>query len=100
MAAIRIYAAHVPLHRAISSDNIQVIISMVLQGLGVGVLTSLDVMTEVQAGLLAFTPISDPILKPMTVALTTASSRTLSYAADIVLSEIQQGFAALALEGG
>jgi len=93
-------AAQVPLHRSVSSDNIQVIISMVLQGLGVGVLTSLDVMTEVQAGLLAFTPISDPILKPMTVALTTASSRTLSYAADIVLSEIQQGFAALTLEGG
>jgi len=93
-------AAQVPLHRAISSDNVQMIISMVMQGVGIGVLTSLDVVTEVEAGLLAFTPISDPILKPMTVALATASSRTLSYAAEIVLGEIQQGFAALSLEGG
>jgi len=91
-------AAQVPLHRSVSSDNIQMILSMVMQTGGIGVLTSLDVITEVQAGILAFTPISDPILKPMTVALTTASSRTLSYAADIVLGEIQQGFAALALE--
>lgn len=93
-------AAQVPLHRAISSDNIQMILSMVLQGTGIGVLTSLDVMTEVASGRLAFTPISDPILKPMIVALATATSRTLSYAADIVLSEIQQGFAALALDTG
>jgi DNA-binding transcriptional LysR family regulator len=92
-------AAQVPLHRAISADNVQMIISMVMQGVGIGVLTSLDVVTEVEAGLLAFTPISDPILKPMTVALATASSRTLSYAAEIVLGEIQQGFAALSLEG-
>jgi DNA-binding transcriptional LysR family regulator len=81
--------------RAASSDNIQMITSLVLEGLGVGVLTSLDVMTEVQAGVLAFTRISDALLRPMTLALCTASARTPTYAAGIVLGEIENGFAQL-----
>jgi DNA-binding transcriptional LysR family regulator len=68
------------------------IVSLVLEGIGIGMLTSLDVVTEVKAGLLAFTPISDPILRPMTLALCTAASRPTSYAADIVLREIMNGF--------
>jgi DNA-binding transcriptional LysR family regulator len=79
--------------RAASSDNIQMITSLVLQGVGVGVLTSLDVMTEVQRGLLAFTRISDALLRPMTLALCTAAARTPTYAAGIVLGEIENGFA-------
>ena len=63
-----------------------------LQGIGIGVLTSLDVITEVQRGLLSFTKISDPILRPMTLALCTASARTPSYAAGIALQEIENGF--------
>jgi len=85
-------AAKVPVERVATSDNIQMIVSLVQQGLGVGVLTSLDVATEVAEGLVDFTRISDPILKPMTIALCTASSRTTSYAAEIVLGEIQQAF--------
>jgi DNA-binding transcriptional LysR family regulator len=87
--------AQVPLERLFASDDIQMIISMVREGLGVGVLSSLDVATEVAAGDLAFTRISDPVLKPMVIALCTAASRTPSYAADLVLGEIQQGFASL-----
>jgi len=87
-----------PLDRKASSDNIQSIISLVQQGIGVGLLTSLDVMTEVQAGQLCFTRISDPIIKPMTLALCTATSRTTSYAADIVLNEIQNGFVQLSYQ--
>jgi hypothetical protein len=34
----------------------------------------------------------------LVLALTTATSRTLSYAADLVLGEIQQGFSALAYQ--
>lgn len=78
--------------RKASSDNIQMITSLVLQGVGVGVLTSIDVMTEVQQGVLAFTRISDPLLRPMTLALCTAVARTPSYAAGIVLGEIENGF--------
>lgn len=83
------------LDRTVSSDNIQLITSLVLQGAGIGILTSLDVITEVQRGLLSFTKISDPVLRPMTLALCTATARTPSYAASIVLGEIENGFAQL-----
>ncbi|MBJ7443427.1 MAG: LysR family transcriptional regulator [Sphingobium sp.] len=82
----------VVIDRAVSSDNIQMITSLVMQGVGIGVLTSLDVITEVRRGLLSFTKISDPILRPMTLALCTASARTPSYAAGIALQEIENGF--------
>lgn len=80
------------LDKKATSNNIQMITSLVLQGIGIGILTSLDVMTEVKAGLLSFTRISDPLLRPMTLALCTASARPPSYAADIVLGEIQTAF--------
>jgi DNA-binding transcriptional LysR family regulator len=88
-------ATGVVLDKTVTSDNIQMITSLVMQGVGIGILTSLDVITEVQRGLLSFTKISDPILRPMTLALCTASSRTPSYAASIVLREIENGFAQL-----
>ncbi|MDR6509910.1 DNA-binding transcriptional LysR family regulator [Novosphingobium capsulatum] len=84
-----------PLDRKSSSDNIQMITSLVLEGVGIGLLTSLDVANEVRAGQLAFVPLTDPVLKPMTLALCTATSRATSYAADVVLQEIQNSFAAL-----
>lgn len=88
-------ATGVTLERKAASDNIQMITSLVLQGAGIGILTSLDVMTEVRRGLLNFTRISDPLLRPMTLALCTASARTPSYAAAMVLGEFENGFAQL-----
>ncbi len=85
----------VVLDKKVSSDNIQMITSLVLQGIGIGIMTSLDVITEVKRGLLSFTRISDAILRPMTLALCTASARTPSYAAGLVLSEIEHGFGQL-----
>ena len=81
--------------RAVTSDNIQMIVSLVLQGVGIGVLTSLDVITEVKRGLLGFTRISDPILRPMTLALCSSTAHTPSYAAGLVLHEIETGFGQL-----
>lgn len=85
----------VVLDRTVTSDNIQMVVSLVLQGVGIGILTSIDVVTEVKRGLLSFTRISDSILRPMTLALCTAAARTPSYAAGIVLAEIEHGFAQL-----
>ncbi len=85
----------VVLDKTVSSDNIQMITSLVLQGVGIGILTSIDVTTEVRRGLLSFTRISDSILRPMILALCTSASRTPSYAAGIVLREIENGFAQL-----
>lgn len=88
-------ATGIALDRRASSDNIETITALVLQGAGIGVLTSLDVRTEVQRGLLAFTRISDSLLRPMTLALCTATARTPSYAAAMVLGEFETGFAQL-----
>lgn len=88
-------ATGIELDRKVSSDNIQMITSLVLEGVGIGILTSIDAATEVRAGLLSFTRISDTLLRPMTLAVCTNSARTPSYAAGIVLSEIENGFAQL-----
>jgi DNA-binding transcriptional LysR family regulator len=85
----------IALDRRAASDNIQMIVSLVQQGTGIGVLTSLDVATEVQRGLLQFTRLTDPVLRPMTLALCTATARTPSHAAGIVLGELEAGFAQL-----
>jgi len=85
----------IALDRRAASDNIQMIVSLVHQGTGIGVLTSLDVATEVQRGLLQFTRLTDPVLRPMTLALCTATARTPSHAAGIVLGELEAGFARL-----
>lgn len=88
-------ATNVSLSRVASADNIQMIVSMVLEGAGIGILTSLDVLTEIENGQVEFTRFSDPLLRPMTLALCTASSRTPSHAAAMVLAELEQGFASL-----
>ena len=89
-----------PMNRAVTSDNVQMITSLVLQGAGVGILTSLDVAGEVMRGELSFTRISDSLLRPMTLALCTATSRTPSYAAAVVLSELEARFGELSLGFG
>jgi DNA-binding transcriptional LysR family regulator len=81
--------------KTVTSDNIQMITSLVLQGVGIGILTSIDVSTEVKRGLLNFTKISDTVLRPMILALSTSSARTLSYAAGVALAEVESGFSQL-----
>lgn len=88
----------IALDAKVTSDNIQMLTSLVLQGVGIGMLTSLDVMTEVRRGLLQFTRITDPILRPMTLALCTATARTPSHAAALALGEIEAGFAQLGFQ--
>lgn len=85
--------------RHVTCDNIQMIASLVAEGAGIGILTHLDVVTEVEQGTLAFTRIADAILRPMTLALCTASARTPGHAAGIVLAEIENGFAQLGWAG-
>lgn len=88
-------ATGVALDRAVTCDNIQMIASLVQEGVGIGILTSLDVITEIDSEQLSFTRISDSILRPMTLALCTASTRTLSFAAGACLQEIENDFARL-----
>lgn len=83
-------------HRKVTSDNVQMIISLVMQGAGVGILTSLDAIPELELGLVEFTPLTDPILRPMTLALCTNTARRPSHAANVLLSELEGDFDRLA----
>jgi DNA-binding transcriptional LysR family regulator len=84
------------LDKKVTSNSIPLIAELVEQGVGIGILTSLDVLSELKAGRLCFTRISDPVLRPMTLALCTASARPPSHAAAIVLDEMEAAFADLA----
>jgi DNA-binding transcriptional LysR family regulator len=80
---------------AVTADNVQMIKSLVREGAGVGILTSLDVHDEVAAGELAFTLIGDAVARPMTLALCVASPRQLSAAAQLLLDTFGAMFAGL-----
>lgn len=88
-------ATGMQLDRKVTADDIGMITSLVKEGVGIGILTSLDAIAEIRSGQLAFTRISDTMLRPMTLALCTSSARTPSYAAGIALAEIETGFARL-----
>lgn len=75
---------------SIASNNIQMIKSLVEEGSGVGILTSLDVMEEVRLGTLAFMPITDTVLRPMPLALCVGQARQLSHAARLALDRVEQ----------
>jgi DNA-binding transcriptional LysR family regulator len=79
----------------VTADNVQMIKSLVREGAGVGILTSLDVHDEVAAGELAFTLIGDALARPMTLALCLASPRQLSAAAQLLLDTFGTMFAGL-----
>ena len=85
-------ATGVPMEIAATSDNIQMIKSLVLEGVGVGILTSLDVISEVSSGRLCFRRISDPVVRPLALALCTSPSRQLSSSALLVLGYLESAF--------
>lgn len=78
-----------------AADNIQMIKSLVAEGVGIGVLSWIDVMNEVRNGELAFIRISDPVLKPMTLALCVGGARQLSAAANLALTRLEIALAEL-----
>jgi len=87
-------ATGVRLSAAAASDNIQMLKSLVRMGVGTGILSSIDVMDEVASGELAFTPINEAMLKPLTLALCVGQARQLSAAANLFLARIEQAVAA------
>ncbi|AUU91343.1 LysR family transcriptional regulator [Enterobacteriaceae bacterium ENNIH3] len=72
----------------INCNDIRLIKSLVLKGSGVTVLSLLDVLDEVKSGQLAFVPLRNKLLRPLTLALCTASSRQLSRPAQMVIQKL------------
>jgi len=73
---------------SISCNDIRLIKSLILQGSGVTVLSLLDVLDEVNRGQLAFVPLRNKLLRPLTLALCTAPSRQLSRPAQMAIQKL------------
>jgi DNA-binding transcriptional LysR family regulator len=82
-------ATGVTLNTVAASDNIHMIKSLITQGLGLGVLTWLDVADEVQRGELAFIPLAHASLQPLTLAVCIDPARQLSAAARLFLGWVE-----------
>jgi DNA-binding transcriptional LysR family regulator len=82
-------ATGVTLNSVAESDNINMIKSLIRQGLGLGVLTRLDVSDEIQRGELAFIPIAHASLQPLILAVCVDPARQLSAAARLLLGWIE-----------
>lgn len=70
-----------PLRENATANSIALMKSMVKGGVGVGILTGLDVLTEVKTGELKFIPLAYPGIPVSELAVVVQSSRTLSVAA-------------------
>jgi len=73
---------------SISCNDIRLIKSLILKGSGVAVLSLLDVLDEVNSGQLAFVPLRNKLLRPLTLALCTAPSRQLSRPAQMAIQKL------------
>lgn len=88
-------ATGIRLRPVAASDSIAMIKSLIVDGAGIAVLTELDVMEEVRQGRLAFTPLSDAVLRPISLGVCVGQARQLSVAASAFLRRIEQVFAQL-----
>jgi DNA-binding transcriptional LysR family regulator len=82
-------ATGVSMRRAVLCDNIQMIKSLVREGVGISVLSWLDVADEIGQGELAFTPIAHAPIRPLTLGLCTEPSRQLSSASRLLLASME-----------
>lgn len=73
---------------SISCNDIRLIKSLVLKGGGVTLLSRLDVLEEIALGQLAFVPLRNRLLRPLTLALCAAPSRQLSRPAQMAIQKL------------
>ena len=73
---------------SVRCNDIRLIKSLLLKGSGVTVLSRLDVLDEVKDGRLAFIPLRNKLLRPLTLALCTAPSRQLSRPAQMAIQKL------------
>jgi DNA-binding transcriptional LysR family regulator len=91
-----------PLRVNAAANSITLLKSMVKGGVGVGILTGVDVLTEVKTGELRFLPLAYPGIPLSELAVVVQSGRTLSVAASTFVRELSaaMGEADAALAGG
>jgi DNA-binding transcriptional LysR family regulator len=85
-------ATNVPFAAVCASDNVEMIKSLVRRGIGIGLLTSLDVAEEVLDGSLIFIPLDEPVLRPLSLALCHRPSRQISSASMLLMRGLESLF--------
>lgn len=71
-----------------TASSISLIKTMILNGAGVGLLTAVDALDEIERGDLVFRPLSDDRVKLSALSLISASGRTLPVAASLLLQHL------------
>jgi len=73
---------------AIVASSVSLMKTMVLNGMGVGLLTAVDAFDEIERGDLVFRPLSEDRVSLSVLSLISASGRTLSVAASLLLQHL------------
>ena len=75
---------------AINANSIAMIKKLVKAGVGVGMLTQIDIAAELTTGELVFIPLAEPGIPLSVLSLITASGRTLSAPASLLLQAVSK----------
>ncbi|WP_310632700.1 MULTISPECIES: LysR family transcriptional regulator [unclassified Paraburkholderia] len=73
---------------SVSCNSIRMMRSLIRGGAGIGVLSLLDVASDVESGALAFVPLRGRKVRPLALALCVARRRQLSRAAQMVMQQV------------
>lgn len=79
------------------SDDIEAIKSLVRSGVGISILSSVDVMQEVSEGSLTFVPLANRKIRPFELCFCVDQARSLPAATRLVAQSLEAAFPALAL---
>ncbi len=84
-----LYARHrVDSGQIVACNNVRMMRSLIRSGVGIGILSLLDVASDVEERRLAFVPLQGRQVKPLTLALCVAPRRQLSPAAQLVIQRL------------
>jgi DNA-binding transcriptional LysR family regulator len=87
--AQRLYSQHSLAHaHAVECNNVMMMRALIRNGVGIGILSLLDVKAELEQHRLAFVPLQGRNTKPLTLALCVAQRRQLSRAAQLVVQRV------------
>jgi len=76
-----------PVRLSMTTNSMSMLKTLVLNGIGVGLVTEMDIYAETRAGSLVFVPLQESV--PMSVlAVITASGRTLSVPASLLVQQL------------
>jgi DNA-binding transcriptional LysR family regulator len=95
--AQKLYAQHKLAHtHAVECNNVVMMRALIRKGVGIGILSLLDVKADLDGQQLAFVPLQGRNTKPLTLALCVARRRQLSRAAQMVVQRVAQAMKTLA----